>query len=145
VAKTYLFWEPLSDNILQERDEAGALVAEYTTEPELYGNVISQSRGGVESQFHYDAVGSTLAVTDASQHVTDSFAYTAFGEVGVRTGTTDFTAQYIGRAGYTQYTVKGQYLARTRPYEATSGRWATLARIHSTFIFNSFVFSQTIP
>ena len=51
------FWDPLSDNILQERDETGAVTAEYTAEPGLYGNIISQNRGGVESQFHYDAQG----------------------------------------------------------------------------------------
>ena len=39
MARTYLFWDPLSDNILQERDETGAVTAEYTTEPGLYGNL----------------------------------------------------------------------------------------------------------
>ena len=68
------FWDPLSDNILQERDETGAVTAEYTAEPGLYGNIISQNRGGAESQFHYDAQGSTLAVTDDNQNVTDTFA-----------------------------------------------------------------------
>jgi hypothetical protein len=29
------FWDPLSDNILQERDETGAVTAEYTAEPGL--------------------------------------------------------------------------------------------------------------
>ena len=33
MARTYFFWDPLSDNILQERDETGAVMAEYTTEP----------------------------------------------------------------------------------------------------------------
>jgi len=41
------FWDPLSDNILQERDAIGALTGEYTTELGLYGNVISQNRSGV--------------------------------------------------------------------------------------------------
>jgi hypothetical protein len=40
------FWDPLSDNILQERDETGAVTAEYTAEPGLYGNIISQNRSG---------------------------------------------------------------------------------------------------
>jgi YD repeat-containing protein len=47
----------------------------------------------VESQFHYDAQGSTLAVTDDDQNVTDTFAYTAFGEVTERTGTTEVPFQ----------------------------------------------------
>jgi hypothetical protein len=54
--ETNFFWDPLSDNILQERDETGTVTADYTTEPGLYGNVISQNRGDDESQFHYDVL-----------------------------------------------------------------------------------------
>lgn len=54
--ETNFFWNPLTDNILQERDETGAVTAEYTTEPGLYGNLVGQNRGGVESQYHFDAV-----------------------------------------------------------------------------------------
>ena len=97
--ETNFFWDPLSDNVLQERDETGAVTAEYTAEPGLYGNIISQNRGGVESQYHYDARGSALAVTDDNQNVTDTFGYTAFGEVTERTGTTEVPFQYIGQEG----------------------------------------------
>jgi hypothetical protein len=93
VAKTYLFWNPLSDNMLQERDETGAVTAEYTAEPGLYGNVISQNRGGVESQYHYDAQGSTLALTDDNQNVTDTRAYSAFGKPSESAGSTVFPFQ----------------------------------------------------
>jgi YD repeat-containing protein len=117
------FWDPLSDNSLQERDDNGAVTAEYTAEPGLYGNIISQNRGGVESQFHYDAQGSTLAVTDDDQSVTDTFAYTAFGEVTERTGTIEVPFQYIGRQGYYTDSVTGQIMARRRPYEPLRARW----------------------
>ena len=117
------FWDPLSDNILQERDETGAVTAEYTAEPGLYGNIISQNRGGVESQFHYDAQGSTLAVTDDNQNVTDTFAYTAFGEVTERTGTTAVPFQYIGQKGYYRDNLTGQYLVRRRVHEPARARW----------------------
>jgi RHS repeat-associated protein len=115
------FWDPLSDNILQERDETGAVTAEYTAEPGLYGNIISQNRGGVESQFHYDAQGSTLAVTDDNQNVTDTFAYTAFGEVTERTGTSEVPFQYIGQKGY--YRDDGSTYVRARRYSTTTIRW----------------------
>lgn len=100
MAEINFFWDPLSDNILQERDETGAVTAEYTCEPGLHGNVISQNRGGVESQFHFDPQGSLIAVTDDNQEVTDTLAYTAFGEVIERTGTTEVPFQYIGQKGY---------------------------------------------
>jgi RHS repeat-associated protein len=125
VARTYLFWEPLSDNILQERDESGALVAEYTAEPGLYGNVISQRRSGVESQFHFDAVGSTLALTDDNEQVTDARAYTAFGETAPVAGSTDNRFNYLGRAGFYQAGAAATYMARARVYRPNLSRWLT--------------------
>jgi len=117
------FWDPLSDNILQERDETGAVTAEYTTEPGLYGSVISQNRGGMESQFHYDAQGSALAVTDDNQNVTDTFAYSAFGEVTERTGTTEVPFQYIGQNAFYRDSLTGYYSARQTGYESSRGRF----------------------
>jgi RHS repeat-associated protein len=138
MAKTYLFWDPLSDNILQERDETGAVTAEYTTEPGLYGNVISQNRGGAESQFHYDAQGSTLAVTDDNQQVTDTRAYSAFGETTESTGSTSFPFQYIGQKGYYRDGLTGQYIVRRRSYEPVIARWFTvdpLRNINGTTLY----------
>lgn len=54
------------DNIVEEYDDAGTSVAEYTTEPNRFGNVISQRRGSQDSYFHFDGSGSTLTVTDAT-------------------------------------------------------------------------------
>jgi hypothetical protein len=72
------------------------VTAEYTTG---HGNLISQNRQGVESQYHFDALGSTLALTDDNQQVTDTNAYSAFGEVTEQTGTTSNSFQYGGQKG----------------------------------------------
>jgi RHS repeat-associated protein len=120
------FWDPLSDNILQERNETGAVTAEYTTEPGLYGNVISQNRGGAESQFHYDAQGSTLAVTNDNQQVTDTRAYAAFGETTESTGETKFSVQFIGRLGYHLNSELQPYYVRRRGYDAAKSRWLSV-------------------
>jgi RHS repeat-associated protein len=147
MARTYFFWDPLSDNILQERDETGAVTAEYTAEPGLYGNIISQNRGGVESQFHYDAQGSTLAVTNDDQNVTDTFAYTAFGEVTERTGTTEVPFQFIGQKGYYTDGLTGEYLVRRRPYEPTRARWLAIDPIrqkHGAYT-SPYVYSSNSP
>ena len=124
--ETNFFWDPLSDNILQERDEIGAVTAEYTTEPGLYGNLISQSRQGVESQYHFDALGSTLALTDDSQQVTDNYAYSAFGEVTEHTGSTDNPFQYVGQKGYYKDELAGTSFVRRRPFVALDGRWLAI-------------------
>jgi hypothetical protein len=67
---THFFWDPVEDNIIQERDDTGAVTADYTTEPYLYGDLISQCRSGT-SRFHcFDNQGSTRALTDSSGTVT---------------------------------------------------------------------------
>jgi len=139
------FWDPLSDNILQERDETGAVTAEYTAEPGLYGNIISQNRNGVESQFHYDAQSSTLAVTDDNQNVTDTFAYTAFGEVTERTGTTEVPFQYIGQKGYHRDSVIGQTFVRQRRYGPAIIRWMSIDPVPARHEVNLYRYVANSP
>ena len=59
-------WDEIENNIVEEYDDAGATVAEYTTEPDLYGNVVSQRRNGDDGIYHFDGQGSTLALTDVN-------------------------------------------------------------------------------
>jgi RHS repeat-associated protein len=118
-------WDELEDNIVEEFDDAGNTLAEYTTEPDLFGNVISQNREGVESQFHFDALGSTLAIADEDENVTDTFAYTAFGEVAERAGTSAVSFQYIGRRGY--YALSSlTYRVRRRHFLPHISRWQSI-------------------
>jgi RHS repeat-associated protein len=120
---THFFWDPVEDNIVQERDDTGVITAEYATEPYLYGNLISQNRGGVESQYHFDPQGSTLALTDDSQQVTDTYAYTAFGEVTEHTGSTINPFRYIGQKQYYQDEETGEYDVRQRALYAARAAW----------------------
>jgi YD repeat-containing protein len=122
MARTYFFWDPVEDNIVQERDEHGNVTAEYTTEPGLHGNLISQNRGGVESQYHFDPQGSVLALTNDNQEVTDTYAYNAFGEVTERTGNTVNPFQFVGQKGYYRDEESGEYDARMRPLGWRVGR-----------------------
>lgn len=121
--ETNFFWDPVEDNIIQERDETGAVTAEYATEPYLYGNLISQNRGGVESQYHFDSQGSTLALTDDNQNVTDTYAYSAFGEVTAHTGSTVNPFQYIGQDGYYRDAVTSECRIRRRSLLSGIGQW----------------------
>src|SRR5262245_4040875 len=139
--ETNFFWDPLSDNILQERDETGAVTAEYTAEPGLYGNVISQDRGGVESQFHYDALGSTLAATSGNQQITDARSYSSFGETVESSGNTELQSQYVGRFGYVPLASFEHYSIRRRHYVPGSGRWLS----SDPLVELSYVFSDNNP
>lgn len=121
--ETNFFWDPIEDNIVQERDETGTITAEYATEPYLYGNLISQNRGGVDSQYHFDPQGSTLALTDDNQNVTDTYAYSAFGEVTEKTGSTGNPFQFIGRRGCYTGSMTATCDLRGRDYLPNVGRW----------------------
>ena len=145
VAKTYFFWDDLEDNIIEEYDDAGVTIADYTTEPDHFGNVISQRRDGQSSFFHYDALGSTLAVTDESQSVTDTRAYSAFGETTESTGNTTFPLQYVGENGYYKSALTGELLIRRRLYAPVLARWIsidTLAKVLST---SAYVYANNCP
>lgn len=144
--ETNFFWDPLSDNILRERDETGAVTAEYTTEPGLYGNVISQNRGGVESQFHFDAIGSTLALTNDNQTVTDTRTYAAFGETVEQSGFMQFSCQYIGQHEYWRDSLTGQYLIRQRTYEPCRARWTSIDPVRKgTFETGLYIYGSNSP
>jgi RHS repeat-associated protein len=119
-------WNPINDNIVKEFDENGNTVVEYTTEPDLYGNVISQHRGGQSSFFHFDGLGSTIAVTDAGGNVTDTQAYGAFGETTERTGVTPSACQFVGQQGYYTDDDAGTIEIRERAYRPRCARWMSI-------------------
>ena len=76
------------DRVYAEYDGDWNLEAKYTTEgPSYYDPLISMRRGGTSSWYAFDALGTTRALTDASQAVTDSYAYDAFGNQMPTTGT----------------------------------------------------------
>jgi RHS repeat-associated protein len=116
-------WDTVEDNIVEEFDDAGNSIADYTTEPDLFGNVISQHRSAQSSFFHYDALGSALGVTDEAQNVTDTFAYTAFGGVTERAGTTESRLQYVGRKQYYWDSQLQHISVRRRHYDPMQLRW----------------------
>jgi hypothetical protein len=83
---------------LLETDAAGTPLATYTL---ANGQLIAQTRGGVNdlrSSTYYlsDGQGSTRALADASGAITDTYDYTAFGELIEQTGSSDNSYLYTG-------------------------------------------------
>ncbi len=122
MAHVKYFWDEIEDNVIREYDENNNTIAHYTTEPELYGRVISQDRGGEVRHYKYDGQGNTVALTDNSGNVTDTRKHSAFGEVTESTGTTAFPYQFGGRYGY-ESDDNSRFSIRHRIYLAGSGRW----------------------
>ena len=125
MVKTNYLWDEVSDNVIAEY-ESGVATAVYTQEPGLYGNLISQRRSGVSQFYHFDARGDTRNLTDASENVTDSKTYDAWGNVVASTGSTSTPFQFVGRKGYQADLATQCAFVRARQYHPLRGRWASL-------------------
>ena len=79
--------------LFQEKDVVGQTVAQYT----MGMGLESMRRGEASSFYHYDALGSTQALTDGAEEVTDTYRFNAWGEVLGQTGTTANPHTYVGR------------------------------------------------
>ena len=85
--------------------------------------LISQTWNGITSYYLHDGQGSVSALTNASADITDTYSYTAFGEILNRTGTTVNAYQYTGQ----QYdSSTGLYNLRARYYDPRDGRFITI-------------------
>lgn len=66
----------------------------------VYGlGLIGEEASSTFRTYHFDFRGSTVAVTDSSGTVTDTFAYDTYGKCIARTGTSDIIFGYNGRDG----------------------------------------------
>jgi RHS repeat-associated protein len=87
-----------------------------------YDPLISASIGGQNRFYLYDGLGSTRQLLDASQTVTDTYTYEAFGNLMGSTGFTPNPYKYIGSLGYYQTGSSLQHLG-ARYYMLEVGRF----------------------
>jgi RHS repeat-associated protein len=121
MATTRFVWDYANDSYLMEKDETGATTAVYTNEPVQYGYLVSQRRDNATNYYHFDGQLSTRQLTDASQGISDSYAFSACGTAIARTGTTVNPFAYIGALGY--FANPMQVYVRRRVYDAVTARW----------------------
>lgn len=124
-------------------DLTGELLAEYTLisgtftikSVNTYGiGLISTNREGTRRYFHFDGLGSTWALTDASENVTDEYSYKAFGVLDAESSTNGPSLnpfRYVGQWGYyddgARGSVAGLFLTNRSYYVGPLGRHLTLA------------------
>ncbi len=104
-------------DVVLETDGSGSMLASY-----VLGDMglISQSRNGATSYYLQDGQGSTRALTNAAGNVTDTYSYTAFGELLNQTGSTTNSYLYTGQ----QFdSLTGLYDLRARYYNPALGRF----------------------
>ncbi|HZX49126.1 MAG TPA: RHS repeat-associated core domain-containing protein, partial [Nitrospirota bacterium] len=109
------------NNVLAETDATGTIAAYYVYGLGLISKVLPD---GTAHYYHYDSRGSTIALTDAGENVTDSYAYDPFGNVVNRTGATANPFRYVGRYGLIDEG-NGLTYIRARYYVPELGRFIT--------------------
>ncbi len=102
--------------LLEERDDAGGLLARYT-----YGLGPIAVSGANVRVLHHDPLGSVRLVTAADASVVERSAFAAYGERTLGAGAStrlQFTGEYF-------LPELGLYFLRTRFYDPTAGRFLT--------------------
>ena len=145
MAHVKYFWDEVEDNVIREYDENNNTIAHYTTEPTLYGSVISQERSGQTRYYHFDGQGNTTELTDENGNVTDTRQYSAFGEVTESTGTTTFPYQWGGRWRYYLDDVTTRVTIRHRVFDVMFSRWSSSDPLGTAVVLNLYAYAHNNP
>src|SRR5262245_56749479 len=133
-------WDPISDNILGEFDDNGNTIVEYTHEPGQHGRLVCQVSDGQTIHHHFDGDANTIALTNDSQSVTDTYGYSAFGEVAERAGSTTNSFGYRGAVGYYANPQSDDHYVRRRNYTASRARWLSADPLGTIFGANLYTY-----
>jgi RHS repeat-associated protein len=111
--------------IVAEKNEATGQVARYYVWSPggrlLY--LIDATSGNAVRFFHFDRVGSTLALTAGNGSVTDAYAYSPYGVPLGHTGTSPQPFTYVGKFGVRNEPAAGLYHMRARYYDPLTARF----------------------
>jgi RHS repeat-associated protein len=123
---TYFHWHPTDDCVTHETDGSGSPIVTYNHSPGQFGPLISESRSGTTYTHHYDALGSTTALTDAGGTTSDTFRFDAWGNSIARTGGTLTPYRWVGRWGYQSALEADTLYIRARQYSSLLGRFTSV-------------------
>ena len=90
------------------------------------GQIVQENRGGTQSFYVGDTLGSTAALVGTNGTVTDTWSYWPYGEVQSRTGSTGTPFTFVGILGYFQDLLDNLAYIRARFLRLALGRWQTV-------------------
>ncbi len=115
----------LSPIVAEQNEDTGQFLRYYVWTPDgqlLY--MIDAANGNKVYFYHFDRTGSTLAITDATGTVTDSYAYDPYGQLLSHQGSNTQPFTFVGRWGVRQEDTNGAlYHMCARYYDAVSQRF----------------------
>ena len=101
----------------------GVMSVAYTT---INGQIVSEKRNGVPSDYIPDALGSTIALLSDTHQITDTWTYWPNGQVRTRTGTNPTPHTFCGTVGYHSDLLDNSNYVRARQLRVALNRWQTL-------------------
>ncbi|BCO31665.1 hypothetical protein TspCOW1_17680 [Thiohalobacter sp. COW1] len=105
-------------NLIAEADAGGTITRHY-----VHGQgLIALIEGDTAYTYHFDALGSTVAITDADEAIVNAYSYRPYGRVAERSETMDQPFTYVGQYGVMEEAA-GLYYMRARYYDAEVGRF----------------------
>ena len=115
----------------------------------VYGlGLIGEETNGAYAAYHFDSRGSTIALTDITANITDSFSYGPFGELNNPTGSSTTPFQYNGQFGV-QTDPNGLLYMRARYYNPAIKRFINqdvlLGNINAGISLNRFAYANGDP
>lgn len=141
----------LAPIVAEKNDTTGSFLRYYVWTPGgslLY--MIDAADGNKVYHYHFDRTGSTLALTDTTGKVTDSYAYDPYGRVLAHQGTSAQPFTFVGKWGVRQEGGAGTlYHMRARYFDATTARF--LSRewiwplIHDPRLINPYQYALNDP
>src|SRR5437879_1901250 len=124
------------------RNTKMAMKARYTV---INGEVVAEKRNGVRRLYTPDPLGSTIALIDNTQTITDTFQYWPYGEESGRTGTTAIPLRHGGVKGYFQDSALRSYV-RARVLDQARAHWLTSDPIgFASREVNLFIYARGNP
>lgn len=131
--------------LLAETDAGGNITAYYT---HGLGLIAKVAPAGQSYQYHLDARGSTIAMTDSGQTVVNKYAYDPFGTVTASAEVQTNPFKYIGQFGVQAEPFDLLFAAR-RYYQASLGRFLTkdpaAPSMSNSQALNQYVYSLNNP
>jgi RHS repeat-associated protein len=97
-------------------------VVNYTT---LDGEIVSENRGGVKSDYLPDPLGNTVALLNDAQTITDTWTYWPYGEIQSHVGTSVTPYTYVGTLGYRTDVASNFIYVEARDLRPELARWQT--------------------
>ena len=115
----------------------------------VYGKgLIGEEVNNTFKTYHFDCRGSTIAITDASGNITDTFAYDTYGKLLTKTGTNKVIFGYNGRDGVVT-DKNGLIYMRARYYSPDMKRFVNAdivaGEISNAVTLNRFAYANGNP